>query len=382
VSVASAIDAARVTAWLTDRLPELEPPLVFERVGEGQSNLTFRVADGAGRTVVLRRPPLGEILASAHDVAREYRILTALRPADVPVPATLGLCEDLAVTGAPFYAMEHVDGLVVTRQATAERLAPAARATAGHSLAATLAQLHRVDLDVIGLGGLRRRESLAARQLRRWKGQWAASKTRNLPAIDEVADYLAARMPEERETVLLHGDYHLHNLVLGEDGSVRAILDWELCTAGDPLADVGQMLAYWRELRDRDGLFREPVAALDGFPDDSRLAQSYAKASGRDVDDIGYWVAFAYWKIAIIVEGVYRRWLNNPENGAAAGTLGPAVERLANLARDATQPARGGEPLTAAGSGTLKSNQPWSDRGSRGRTGEGRSHGTGQSRPS
>jgi aminoglycoside phosphotransferase (APT) family kinase protein len=335
VSATSAIDTARVTAWLSDRLPELEPPLAFERVGEGQSNLTFRVADAAGRTVVLRRPPLGEILASAHDVAREYRILTALRPADIPVPATLGLCEDMCVTGAPFYVMEHVDGLILTRLATAGQLAQDGRAAAGHALPATLARLHGVDLDAIGLAWLQRPESLAARQLRRWKGQWAASKTRDLPAVDEVAEYLAARMPEERETVLLHGDYHLHNLVLGEDGSVRAVLDWELCAAGDPLADVGQMVAYWRELGDPDGLFREPVAALDGFPDASRLAESYAEASGRDLADVGYWVAFAYWKIAIIVEGVYRRWLNNPENGAEAGTLGPAVARLANLARDA-----------------------------------------------
>jgi aminoglycoside phosphotransferase (APT) family kinase protein len=335
VSATGAIDTARVTTWLTNRLPELEPPLAFERVGEGQSNLTFRVADTAGHTVVLRRPPRGEILASAHDVAREYRILTALRPTDVPVPAMLGLCEDPGVTGAPFYVMEHVDGLILTRLATAEQLAREGRAAAGHALPATLARLHGVDLDAIGLAGLRRPERLAARQLRRWKGQWIASKTRDLPAVDEVAEYLAARMPEERETVLLHGDYHLHNLVLGEDGSVRAVLDWELCTAGDPLADVGQMVAYWRELGDPDGLFREPVAALDGFPDAPRLAESYAEASGRDLADVGYWVAFAYWKITIIVEGVYRRWLNNPENGAEAGTLGPAVARLANLARDA-----------------------------------------------
>jgi aminoglycoside phosphotransferase (APT) family kinase protein len=335
MSRASAIDEARVTAWLTDLMPELEPPLAFERIGDGQSNLTFRVADVAGHAVVLRRPPLGALLASAHDVAREYRILTALRPADVPVPRTLGICEDLEVTGAPFYAMEHIEGLILTRLTTAERLAPAGRAAAGHALAVTLARLHWVDLDAIGLSDLRRPESLASRQLRRWKGQWAASKRRDLPAIDEVADHLAARMPEERETVLLHGDYHLHNLVLGEDGSVRAVLDWELCAAGDPLADVGQMVAYWRELGDPDGLFREPVAALEGFPDASRLADAYAEASGRDLADVGYWVAFAYWKIAIIVEGVYRRWLNNPENGAEAGMLGPAVARLANLARDA-----------------------------------------------
>jgi aminoglycoside phosphotransferase (APT) family kinase protein len=337
VSAAGAIDSERVTAWLVARIPELERPLVFERVGEGQSNLTFRVTDAAGRTIVIRRPPLGELLASAHDVAREYRILSALGPTSVPVPATLGLCEDLDVTGAPFFAMADVDGLILTGVATAERLPTEARGTAGHALADTLAQLHAVDLDSVGLSDLRRSESLAGRQLRRWKRQWGASKTRDLPAVDEVSDHLAARMPDEHETVLLHGDYHLHNLVLAEDGSVCAVLDWELCTVGDPLADVGQMLAYWSELRDPDGLFREPVAALEGFPDASRLAGSYAEASGRDLDDVSYWVAFAYWKIAIIVEGVYRRWLNNPENGAEAGTLGPAVVRLAKLAHDAAR---------------------------------------------
>lgn len=339
MSASTAFDAASVTTWLREHVPNIEPPLEFERVGEGQSNLTFRVVDAAGRALVLRRPPLGEILASAHDVAREYRILTALGPTPVPVPATLGLCEDPDVTGAPFYAMAHVDGLIVTRRATAEMLARDARAAAAEALAATLARLHAVDLDAIGLSDVRRTESLASRQLRRWKRQWTASKTRDLPAIDEVADHLEARMPDERETVLLHGDYHLHNLVLGEDGSVRAVLDWELCASGDPLADVGQMVTYWRELRDPDGLFREPVAALDGFPDSDGLASAYAEASGRDLADVDYWVAFAYWKIAIIVEGVYRRWLNNPENGAEAGTLGPQVLRLATIAREA---ARGG----------------------------------------
>jgi aminoglycoside phosphotransferase (APT) family kinase protein len=142
-------------------------------------------------------------------------------------------------------------------------------------------------------------------------------------------------MPEERETVLLHGDYHLHNLVLGDAGDVRAVLDWELCTVGDPLADAGQMVAYWTELADPAGLFREPVTALEGFPPAAELAEAYARASGRDLAELGYWVAFAYWKIAIIVEGVYRRWLNDPVNGAAAGSLQPAVARLAGLGRDA-----------------------------------------------
>jgi aminoglycoside phosphotransferase (APT) family kinase protein len=335
VSVVPGIDAPRVTEWLLEHVPDLARPLTYERIGDGQSNLTFRVDAPDGRTLVLRRPPLGEILASAHDVAREHRILTALHPTGFPVPRTLALCDDVGVTGAPFYAMEHVAGLTLTRTAAAEQLAPETRTATGRALATTLARLHAIDLDGAGLGDFRRPESLISRQLRRWRRQWNASRTRDLPDIEEVADRLEATMPVERETVLLHGDYHLLNLVVGDDGAVRAVLDWELCTAGDPLADVGQMVAYWNELRSPDGFFRDPVAALDGFPGAAELAADYARASGRDLAELGYWVAFAYWKIAIIIEGVYRRWLNDPENGSDAGTLAPAVARLARLARDA-----------------------------------------------
>jgi len=324
-----------VTDWLSDRLSELQRPLAFTRIGDGQSNLTFRVDDAAGHRVVLRRPPLGTILASAHDVVREHRILTALHPVGFPVPRTLGICEDPEVTGAPFYAMEHVEGQVLGRVADARRLGAEVLAEAARQIATTLAQLHGVDVDAVGLGDLRRPESLISRQLRRWRRQWDASKTRELSDVEEVAAWLEARMPEEHETVLLHGDYHLHNFVLLPDGRMGAVLDWELCTAGDPLADVGQMVAYWNELSSADGFFREPVAATEGFPDAGALAELYAGASGRDLGALGYWVAFAYWKIAIIVEGVYRRWLNDPQNGSDAGSLAPAVVRLAALARDA-----------------------------------------------
>ncbi len=350
-----ALDEQRVTAWLTERLPELEPPLQFTRVGEGQSSLTFRIDDAAGSTIVLRRPPLGEILANAHDMAREHRILSALAPTPVPVPRTLALCDDLDVTGAPFYVMEHADGLILTRVADAERLTPEGRAAAGRAIASTLAELHAVDVDSIGLADFRRPESLASRQVRRWTRQWEASKTRELPVIDELAEHLAARVPEERETVVVHGDYHLLNFVLGGDGGVRALLDWELCTVGDPLADVGQMVVYWNELgapaREPDGLFKEPVTELVGFPGADELAGGYAAASGRDLGELDFWVAFAYWKIAIIVEGVYRRWLNDPTNGTDAGTLRPAVARLARLAAEAA----GGARASTAPHGTLNS---------------------------
>ncbi len=333
------IDLPRLTPWLSERLPELEPPLRFTRVGEGQSNLTFRVDDGAGHAIVLRRPPLGEILASAHDMAREHRILSGLASAGRRVPQTLAYCDDAEVTGAPFYVMEHVDGLIVTKVETAELLAPEARAAAARSLVQTLTELQAVDLDAAGLGDFKRPESLASRQLRRWTRQWNASKTRELPVIEETAELLAARMPEERESVLVHGDYRLDNAVLSPDGEVRAVLDWELCTVGDPLADVGLLVAYWNELGaaagQKSALFREPVTAVAGFPTGAGLAAEYARASGRDLTEIGVWVAFAYWKVAIIVEGVYRRWLNDPENGSGAGELQPAVARLAALARAA-----------------------------------------------
>jgi aminoglycoside phosphotransferase (APT) family kinase protein len=335
VSAPPGIDVAAVGAWLGEHVNGLEPPFVFTRIGDGQSNLTFRVEDTQRRSVVVRRPPLGEILASAHDVVREHRILTALHPVAFPVPRTLGVCEDSSITGAPFYAMEHCDGIA------AEGLERASRAAAGRQIAGTLAELHSIDLDGIGLGDFRRPESLISRQLRRWRRQWEASKTRELDDVEDVAGWLEARMPEERETVLLHGDYHLHNFVFAPDGRLRAVLDWELSTAGDPLADVGQMVAYWNELRSLEGFFRKPVAAAEGFPDAAALADLYAEAAGRDLSELAYWVAFAYWKIAIIVEGVYRRWLNDPQNGSDAGSLAPAVVRLAALARDAAADAAG-----------------------------------------
>jgi aminoglycoside phosphotransferase (APT) family kinase protein len=341
------IDQNRLTPWLVARLPELVPPFRFTRVGEGQSNLTFRVDDAAGHAVVLRRPPLGEILASAHDMDREHRILSGLASAGARVPRPLAACDDPDVTGAPFYVMEHVDGVILTKVRTAEGLAPAARTRALRSLVETLVELQAVDLDAAGLGDFKRPESLASRQLRRWTRQWEASKTAELPVIEEVAEQLAALMPAEHESVLVHGDYRLDNAVLADDGEVKAVLDWELCTVGDPLADVGLAIAYWNELGSVAGtpgaLFREPVTAVEGFPPGSELAAEYARASGRDLAGLQFWIAFAYWKIAIIVEGVYRRWLNDPGNGSGAGELQPAVARLAGLARSAlevTQPVR------------------------------------------
>jgi len=332
------LDTERVGGWLAAHA-SLEGPLTFTRIGEGQSNLTFRVVDGDGRQIVLRRPPLGAILPSAHDVAREYRVLAALASAGARTPRPIALCEDAGVTGAPFYTMEFVEGDTLVTVAAAGRLSPEQRADVGRGLARTLAEFHALDVDEIGLSDFRRPESLVSRQLRRWQRQWDSSKTRELPAIDRLARHFASRLPDESETVLVHGDYHLGNAVIGGEGSIRAVVDWELCSTGDPLADVGLMVAYWGEFgagaAGGDGLFREPVTLLPGFLDARELALVYAHESQRPIEDLGFWVAFAYWKVAIIVEGVYRRWLNDPANGDGAASLRPAVARLAALAETA-----------------------------------------------
>ncbi len=330
------IDLAQVTPWLVEHVPDLEPPLELTRVGEGQSNLTYRVRDASGRTIVLRRPPTGDILPSAHDMAREYRVLGGLASENMPVPRPLALCEDPEVTGAVFYVMEHVDGLVLTTLETAERMTPATRAETGWSLVRTLVRLQSTDVEASGLAEMRRPGSYASRQLRRWRRQWEASRTRDLPLVEALADRLEAKMPEEIDVTVVHGDFHLLNVILGPDGEVRAVVDWELCTVGDPLADLGLTIAYWNELGKPAGeerhLFREPITDLPGFPDSAELVAEYERASGRDVSPLGFWLAFAYWKIAIITEGVYRRWLDNPSSGSNPEHVGAAVERLVELA--------------------------------------------------
>jgi aminoglycoside phosphotransferase (APT) family kinase protein len=337
------IDRARVTSWVVEHVPGLVAPLELTRVGEGQSNLTYRVRDSAGGTYVLRRPPTGDILPSAHDVAREYRVLAGLASQGMPVPRPLALCDDPDVTGAVFYVMEHVDGLVLNTLDSAEQLTETARAETGRSLVRTLAVLQTTDLEASGLSELRRPGSYADRQIRRWHRQWEESKTRELPLVDELAERLAANAPEEGEVTVVHGDYHPLNLIVDSDGEVRAVLDWELCTVGDPLGDLGLTVAYWNELGEpaagEGRLFREPITALAGFPDSAALVAEYARASGRDLSALGFWVAFAYWKIAIIVEGVYRRWLANPDSGSNPEHLGAAVARLAGLADRAAEEA-------------------------------------------
>lgn len=330
------IDAEAVTAWLAERIPELRPPLDFELITGGHSNLTYRVVDADGGRWVLRRPPLGHVLATAHDMAREHRIISALAPTDVPVAPVVGLCEDDAVNGAPFYVMEFVDGSIVRDPTSAAALPVEARRRAGQSLIEVLARIHAVDVDAVGLGDLGRRDGYIERQLKRWHGQFEKSRTRDVPIMDEVHDRLATGVPAQGAAAIVHGDYRLDNCMLGDDGEVIAVLDWEICTLGDPLADVGLLCVYWTDPGEQGTGAVAPATALDGFATKAELVARYAELSGRDVGDIDYYVAFGYWKLACIIEGVYARYRGGAmgSQGGDHDAFGEMVVALADLARD------------------------------------------------
>lgn len=308
------IDPTRVTDWFVDHVEGAEPPLQFALVAGGRSNLTFLVIDRAGSRFVLRRPPTGHLLPTAHDMGREHRIISAMAPAGVPVPPALGLCQDPEVNGAPFYVMGFVDGVIARNEADVEaNFDEAARHRAGLALVDTLADIHRADPDRIGLGDLGRKEGYIARQLKRWYGNYqAANQARggeSMAIMDDLHARLSAATPEQGPATVVHGDYRLDNCILSADGSrVEAVLDWELCTLGDPLADVGQLLVYWPEAGERSALGHAPTT-MPGFAGRDELVARYSERTGRELPQLGFYVAFAYWKLACILEGVYARYV-------------------------------------------------------------------------
>jgi aminoglycoside phosphotransferase (APT) family kinase protein len=310
---------ATAEPWILGLDLGAQAPLRFTHVGNGKSNVTCLVEDAGGARWVLRRPPVGPLLATAHDVAREHRVLSALGPTDVPTPAVLGFTDDPAVTDAPLLLMEFVDGIVLDHAEDAEQLGPLARAHLSHSLARALARVHAVDLRATGLADLASHKPYAARQLTRWRRQWEASHTREWPAVEKLADRLAAAMPDQHELTLVHGDFHLLNVIASTDGDeIRAILDWELCTLGEPVADLGGLLAYWPRVGDvAEWTF--PVRPLPGFAAPAELAELYAAVTGRDLNALPFWHALGLWKVAIICEGVRRRALEDARNAARTG---------------------------------------------------------------
>lgn len=303
------IDPARVSAWLGDRA-SVEGEIRFDLVTHGRSNLTFIVTDGAGNRWVLRRPPTGHILASAHDMAREHRIISALQGSEVPVPALIGLCDDEAVTGAPFYVMDFVEGHIITTLDKAKPFKPSQRRRQSESLVDVLAALHRVEPDEVGLGDLGRKEAYLARQLRRWKRQVDEGSDRQLDLFQELHALLEASMPEQQGAGIAHGDYRLDNCMIGADDRVAAVLDWELCTLGDVLADLGGMLMWWGDPSSPTPAMSDMATLAEGYLSPSEVISRYAAASDRDLSDLPYYVAFQFWRLAAISEGVRVRFVS------------------------------------------------------------------------
>ncbi|CAB4865958.1 unannotated protein [freshwater metagenome] len=329
------LNLANVTEWLIANIANVEAPFDAELIAGGRSNLTFLVTDARGRKLVLRRPPLGHVLATAHDMAREYRIIAAVGQTSVPVPPALGLCTDTDVNDAPFYVMGHVDGVVLDSADRAAALPHELRVPASEHLIDVLADLHAVDIDAVGLGDLARREGYIERQVKRWSTQWENSKTRELPAVDEVARLLRERIPVQQGVSIAHGDYRFGNcLVDTSRGRIAAVLDWELCTLGDPLADVGYIGVYWSDGDDAVALRANDPTPAGGFLPYSALLERYANRTGRDLSGIGYYVAFSCWRLAVISEGVYARYLHGAmgDQGLDLAPMKAGAEGLAERA--------------------------------------------------
>ena len=323
-STVPGIDVPAVSDWLEQHVEGAAGPFTFDLIAGGHSNLTYRLTGHNGERYVLRRPPLGHRLASAHDMGREHKIIHALQTSAVPVAPALGFCDDPAVNDAPFYVMGFVDGHVLRDRAACEAiLDEPGRLTASESIVDTMSAIHDVDLAAVGLDDLGKHDGYIARQLKRWHGQWDAQKTRELPAVDRVHDELLRRIPAQGPATIVHGDYRLDNCMVGDDGVVVAVLDWEICTLGDPMADVGLLQVYWTGPNDSASAWTGSATSAPGFLDRADLAKRYADVSGRDLAALPFYVSFAYWKLACILEGVYARYLGGALGARTADELEP-----------------------------------------------------------
>ncbi len=327
-----------LAAYLRPRLPLAGAgDLEVSRLGGGHSNLTYllRFGDGAGEAV-LRRPPLGPILPTAHDVAREFRVLSALTTSAVPVPEPYLFCEDPTVIGAPFYVMERRRGFLVRSSLPAELAEDvAARRAVSDGMVDTLAALHGVDWEAAGLGDFGRPGGYLARQVRRWSGQWARSKTRDVEAVDRLTSWLGDHLPEDAGTAVVHGDFKLDNVMFAPDdpGRAVAVLDWEMATIGDPLADLGYLLSYWPEAgEDFDVPTMPLVTTLPGFATRAELVARYEEATGRPLGHLGFYRALALYKLAIIAEGIFSRFAAGQTSDGRFAPFGEIVPRIAGEA--------------------------------------------------
>jgi aminoglycoside phosphotransferase (APT) family kinase protein len=331
------LPAAPTERWLRGTLPDLADsgPWHAELISGGLSNITYRLWLPGG-TVILRRPPLAHVLPRAHDMGREYRVLRALFGTAVPVPEPLALCSDPDVLGATFYVMRDVPGSVLRTRDDSEPLSPAVRGELAASLIAVLADLHDVSPDAVGLGDYGRRSGYCVRQIKTWGAQWERSRTRDLPDMDKLLAKLAELAPEDSACTIVHGDFRLDNTVVSlppdQPPRVVAVLDWELSTLGDPIADLATTLSYWHDPGDVER-GEIPVSAgltdKPGFPTAESLAAAYAARTGRDLGNLSFYLGLAWMKLAVICEGVHARYLGGQTLGEGYAKVGPAVPLLA-----------------------------------------------------
>lgn len=305
-------DTARVEQWISQHVDGLAPPLTWQKLDGGHSNLTYRIVDTNGREAVIRRPPMGELLPGAHDMAREFSIISALQTTAVPVAPAIGFCEDPSVTGAHFYIMGVVQGNpLYTTQDAKRHIASTEREQMAHSFVDVLADLHAVDPDAVGLGTLARKEDYIGRQLKTWYRSWTASvdgAQLDDPRAHALREFLIAKKPAQESARVVHGDYGVHNCLFGTDGRVAAVLDWEISTLGDPLADLGYALNQWAEPDDPVGPRGPGPTSVPGFPDRKQMAARYQQKTGRDLTYLDYYLGFNFWKSAAIKHGVYARY--------------------------------------------------------------------------
>ncbi len=326
-----------VEAWLAAHVPSMRQPLRWTRLEGGHSNLTYLLEDAGGQRAVIRRPPMGELLPKAHDMGREWALISALGPTPVPVPAALGFCEDSAVTGAHFYVMGHIDGHPLYNADDARRWAPPPlRQALSHSFIDVLADLHAVDPDAVGLSDLGKKDAYIERQLKTWYRSWNASidgAELDDPRAHALQKYFLEHTPDQGPARVVHGDYGLHNTLVGADGRIAAVVDWEISTLGDPLADLAYALNQWAQPDDPPAVRGDPPTAQPGFASRAELAARYATRTGRDLRKLDFYIGFNRWKSAAIVHGVYARYMEGKKSTEGVDMAGLKRSILQSLAQ-------------------------------------------------
>jgi aminoglycoside phosphotransferase (APT) family kinase protein len=338
------IDVPRLAEWLAHALPASGRITAIDVIAGGRSNLTYGITLSDGRRIVLRRPPLGHVLPTAHDMSREYKVLSALGAGStVPVPTTLAFCEDESVIGARFYLMDYVEGRVLRTREDADDITPEQAGQLSERLSEALAAIHLVDVEAVGLGDFGRPSGYMARQLKRWGKQWDSSQeairaggvTHEVPEYDRLTARLAERLPADGLARLVHGDFRLDNALarLEPRPEIAAVVDWEMSTLGDPLSDLGLTLVYWAEAGDPEALpVGATITSAPGFHTRREFAERYAALTGFDLGALDFYVAFACFKLAVILEGIHARFLQNATVGEGFDTIGDAVPVLVNRA--------------------------------------------------